>query len=40
MQCTSLYPTKKYYSDLNVLKNFKRKYPEFILGFQITQYRS
>ena len=33
MQCTSLYPTKENDTNLNVLKNYKKKYPDFILGF-------
>ena len=33
MQCTSLYPAKEKYSNINVLKSFKKKYPSYLLGY-------
>lgn len=33
MQCASIYPAKVSDSNLNVLKSFKKKYPNFNLGF-------
>ena len=33
MQCASIYPAKVSRPNLNVLKSFKKKYPNFNLGF-------